>query len=145
MRSKALVTLGAFAGLILLSSPAKPAETIRFGLSRIANCAPIAIAIAKGYFAAEGLEPKLTIFEAQAPIAVAVASGDLDFGDAAETAALYNLGEGRRVEIRPDQSFGWRSLFDFSDERVVALRETLADRFEKAAGPWRGPGPGFEA
>jgi NitT/TauT family transport system substrate-binding protein len=99
MRSKPFVPLAVLAAVIFLSSSVQAAETIRFGVTRIANCAPIAIAIGKGYFAAEGLDPKLTIFEAQAPIAVAVASGDLDFGDAAETAALYNLGEGERVGI----------------------------------------------
>jgi NitT/TauT family transport system substrate-binding protein len=99
MRSKALVTVTTLAISICFAPSAKSAETLRFGVTRIANCAPIAIAIGKGYFAAEGLDPKFTIFEAQAPIAVAVASGDLDFGDAAETAALYNLGEDGRVAI----------------------------------------------
>ena len=99
MPSKTLATFTALALWICLAPPAKPAETIRFGVTRIANCAPVAIATSKGYFAAEGLDPKLTIFEAQAPIAVAVASGDLDFGDAAETAALYNLASDGRVRI----------------------------------------------
>jgi NitT/TauT family transport system substrate-binding protein len=92
----------AVAALALLASSGgsgAAAETIRFGVTRIGNCAPIAIALAKGYFAAEGLQPELTFFEAQAPVAVAVASGDLDFGDAAETAALYNLDEAGRVRI----------------------------------------------
>ena len=89
----ALALLGAIGG-----SPAS-AETIRFGLTKIANCAPIAIALSKGYFEAEGLEPQLTFFEAQAPVAVAVASGDLDFGDAAHTAALYNLDAAGRVRV----------------------------------------------
>lgn len=90
----ALVLVLAFAGASRAS-----AETIRFGLTKIANCAPIAIALAKGYFKAEGIEAKLTFFQSQAPVAVAVASGDLDFGDAAQTAALYNLGAGGRVRI----------------------------------------------
>jgi NitT/TauT family transport system substrate-binding protein len=81
------------------ASGASAAETVRFGVSKIANVAPVAIAIAKGYFTAEGLDPKLTFFESQAPVAVAVASGDLDFGDAAETAALYNLAAGGRTRV----------------------------------------------
>jgi NitT/TauT family transport system substrate-binding protein len=75
------------------------AETIRLGVSKIANVAPVAVAIGKGYFTAEGLDARLTFFESQAPVAVAVASGDLDFGDAAETAALYNLAQGGRARI----------------------------------------------
>jgi len=72
------------------------AETIRIGVSKLASCAPIAIAMAKGYFTAAGLEPELVFFDAQQPIAVAAVSGDLDFGIAAETAALYTLaGQGK--------------------------------------------------
>jgi len=99
MQRRYCLAIVAFAILVSLASPRASAETIRFGVTKIANCSPIAIALAKGYFEKEGLQPKLTIFEAQAPVAVAVASGDLDFGDAAETAALYNLGEGGRVRI----------------------------------------------
>ncbi|HUB98173.1 MAG TPA: ABC transporter substrate-binding protein [Stellaceae bacterium] len=85
--------------VLALAGPTAQAEPIKLGVTKIANCAPIAIALAKGYFAAEGLEPQLTIFESQAPIAVAVASGDIDAGLAAQTAALYNLGAAGRVRI----------------------------------------------
>jgi NitT/TauT family transport system substrate-binding protein len=83
-----------FAGSCL--SRAAPAEPIKLGVSRLASCATIAIALDKGYFAAEGLEPELAYFDSQQPIAVAVVSGDIDFGIAAETAALYSLaGQGQ--------------------------------------------------
>jgi NitT/TauT family transport system substrate-binding protein len=99
MRWKRAIAVAAVAFLASIWGSAVSAETIRFGVTKVANCAPVAIALAKGYFAAEGLQPELTFFEAQAPVAVAVASGDLDFGDAAETAALYNLDQGGRVRI----------------------------------------------
>ena len=67
------------------------AETVKIGVTKLASNAQIAIARDKGYFAAEGLDPDLVFFDAQQPIAVALASGDLDFGNAAETAALYSL------------------------------------------------------
>ena len=70
---------------------AAAAETVKIGVSRLASCAPIAIAIDKGYFTAEGITPDLVYFDAQQPIAIAVVSGDADFGIAAETAALYSL------------------------------------------------------
>ena len=100
MRCQMVKTVAALCllGVLAVANPAS-ADTVRFGVTKIANCAPIAIALAKGYFAAEGIEPQLTIFESQAPIAVAVASGDLDFGDAAETVALYNLAAGGRTAI----------------------------------------------
>jgi NitT/TauT family transport system substrate-binding protein len=99
MRWKRTAAVAAFALPILTCGANASADTIRFGVTKIDNCAPIAIALAKGYFAAEGLDPQLTFFEAQAPVAVAVASGDLDFGDAAETTALYTLGDGGRLRI----------------------------------------------
>jgi NitT/TauT family transport system substrate-binding protein len=95
MRQIGMIALTALA---LAAAPAS-ADTVRIGITKIANCAPIAVAIAKGYFASEGLDPKLTIFESQAPIAVAVASGDIDVGLAAQTAALYNLAGAGRVRI----------------------------------------------
>lgn len=85
--------------MLVTSGGSGAAETVRLGVSRLASCAPIAMALAKGYFAAEGLDPRLTYFDAQQPIAVAVTSGDLDFGIAAETAALFNLANGGKLRI----------------------------------------------
>ena len=99
MRRQQSMAFVVFVFLAAISGASASADTIRFGVTKIANCAPIAIALAKGYFAAEGLDATLTVFEAQAPVAVAVASGDLDFGDAAHTAALYNLGSAGRLRI----------------------------------------------
>lgn len=96
---KRTIAVAALALLVSLPAMGASAETVRIGVTKVANCAPLAIALAKGYFAAEGLDPQFTYFEAQAPIAVAVASGDLDFGDAAETAALYNLADGGRLRV----------------------------------------------
>ena len=91
LRWKSAIGLAALALFVARADGSSANETIRLGVAKIANCSPIAIALAKGYFTAEGLDPKLTIFHSQAPIAVGVASGDLDFGDAAQTAALYKI------------------------------------------------------
>ena len=99
MRRAATLMIAALALVAASLPPRASGEAVRIGVTKIANCAPIAVAIAKGYFAAQGLDPHLIIFEAQAPIAVAVASGDLDVGLAAQTAALYNLGEAGRVHV----------------------------------------------
>lgn len=100
MRWKRTAAIAAIALPILAAgAAASRAETVRFGVTKIDNCAPVAIALAKGYFKEQGIEPQLSFFEAQAPVAVAVASGDLDFGDAAETVALYNLAAGGRAKI----------------------------------------------
>ncbi len=68
------------------------AETVKLATTKIASGGPIYIAIEKGYFAAEGLQPELVFFPASLPIAMAVVSGDIDFGSAGLTAALYRLG-----------------------------------------------------
>src|SRR5579862_6642467 len=99
MRQKCAIAVASLALLGALAGAPAKAEEIRFGLTKIANCAPIAVALARGYFEAEGLDAKLTFFEAQAPVAVAVASGDLNFGDAAHTAALYNLDAAGRLRL----------------------------------------------
>jgi NitT/TauT family transport system substrate-binding protein len=70
---------------------ASSAETVRIGLQKIAPLGPIFIAVDKGYFAAEGLTPQLVYFDASQPIAVAVMSGDIDFGSTGLTAGFYNL------------------------------------------------------
>ena len=67
------------------------AEPIKIGLLRITASAPIYVAIEKGYFAAEGLEPQLVYFESGPPIPAGLVSGDLDFGASALTGGFYNL------------------------------------------------------
>lgn len=67
------------------------AEPIKIGLLRITVSAPIYVAIDRGYFAAEGLEPELVYFESGPPIPAGVVSGDLDFGASALTGGFYNL------------------------------------------------------
>lgn len=78
--------------LIAFAPRVAGAETIRIGTVRISAAGPAFVAAEKGFFAAEGLTPDFVFFDAPQPIAVAVVSGDLDFGQAAATAALYTLG-----------------------------------------------------
>jgi NitT/TauT family transport system substrate-binding protein len=80
----ALLALVALAG-------AAPAEPIKIGVIKTAASGPVFIAAAKGYFAAEGLEPELTAFDGAQPIAVAAAAGDIDFGHTGFTGGFYGL------------------------------------------------------
>jgi NitT/TauT family transport system substrate-binding protein len=66
------------------------AETIKIGTQKPVG-GPLYIADAKGYYAAEGLTPEYVFFEAGEPIAVAVASGAVDFGTAGMTGGFYSL------------------------------------------------------
>lgn len=90
-RAARAAAVGAIALAACIAAGGAGAETIRIGVTKLASCSQIAIALEKGYFQAEGLTPEFVFFDAQQPIAVALASGDLDFGNAAETAALYSL------------------------------------------------------
>jgi NitT/TauT family transport system substrate-binding protein len=89
----------AAAGLMALTAAvAAPAEgrcqeplKAKIGVLRLSSSAPVFIAQDKGYFKEAGLDIELKFFDAAQPIAVATASGDVDFGVTAFTAGLYNL------------------------------------------------------
>src|SRR3954462_1283927 len=70
---------------------AEDALKARIGVLRLSSSAPVFIAQDKGYFRDAGLDIELKFFDAAQPIAVAVTSGDVDFGVTAFTAGLYNL------------------------------------------------------
>ncbi|HLI11738.1 MAG TPA: ABC transporter substrate-binding protein [Alphaproteobacteria bacterium] len=81
----------ALAFAALLPPPPARAEAIRIGVLKLASSGPIFIAAEKGYFKDEGLDAKLVYFQAAQPVAVAVVSGDVDFGVTAFTAGFFNL------------------------------------------------------
>src|ERR1700733_3746230 len=84
----------AISGLLAVAAatlPAVAAEPIKIGIIPGMAEAPFYLAQDKGYFAVEGLDSTLVTFDAAQPVAVAVASGALDFGAAAPTGGLYNL------------------------------------------------------
>ena len=94
--ARAIMRQGAVIGLIGLFSiamgnTAARAEAIKIGSLTVANVAPIYIAREKGYFAGEGLEVEFVSFDAGQPIAVAVASGAIDFGVTSTSAGFYSL------------------------------------------------------
>jgi NitT/TauT family transport system substrate-binding protein len=80
------------AGIALAAIPVSThAETIKLGSLTVANVGPIFIAKEKGYFTAEGLTVELVSFDAAQPVAVAVASGSVDFGVTSTSAGFYSL------------------------------------------------------
>ena len=70
---------------------ANDALKAKIGVLRLSSSAPVFIAQDKGYFKEAGVDIELKFFDAAQPIAVAVTSGDVDFGITAFTAGLYNL------------------------------------------------------
>ena len=89
------LALGVFALALTLAMSgldvARAADKITIGALRFTSHSPTFIAYEKGYFAEEGLEVELKFFQAAQPIAVAIASGDIDFGVTALTGGFYTL------------------------------------------------------
>ena len=74
------------------------AEPITIGVTKNTVSPALFVAQDKGYFAAEGLQSELKILVAGAEeIAVAVASGALDFGGAGASGGLFNLAGQMRI------------------------------------------------
>ena len=78
------------AGLLVIAASsiarAEDLQKAKVGVLRLSSSAPVFIAQDKGYFKEAGLDVKLKFFDAAQPIAVATASGDIDFGITAFTA-----------------------------------------------------------
>lgn len=75
------------------------AETVKVGTTRLVGYAGVPVAIAQGYFKAEGLDVDQIYFTSAEPIAVAAASGDVDFGVAGPSAGFYNLAAHGQVKL----------------------------------------------
>lgn len=67
------------------------AEQIKIGILKVAASGPVYIAQEKGYFTAEGLGAEFVYFDASEPIAVATASGAVDFAVDGLTGGFYSL------------------------------------------------------
>ncbi|WP_372019436.1 ABC transporter substrate-binding protein [Tistrella mobilis] len=68
------------------------------------SSSPLFIAKDRGYYEAEGLDVDIQIFRAAQPVAVAIASGDADFGVTAFTAGFYNLAGKGALKVIAGQS-----------------------------------------
>jgi NitT/TauT family transport system substrate-binding protein len=77
--------------LMLAGAPATAQERVSVAVLRFVSSGALFLGVERGYFKAQGLEVDLKFFDAAQPIAVAVVSGDADFGVTAFTAGLFNL------------------------------------------------------
>ena len=93
----AIVTLATL-GLPALAA-AQSGDPIRVGILRFTSHSPSMIAQAKGYFEEQGLTAELVPFQAAQPMAVAIASGDIDFGVTAITGGLISLADKGAVKV----------------------------------------------
>ena len=110
MRRRSVVV--ALAGLVLaaLSStgPASAQQKVKVGVLKLTSSAPVFVGVEKGFFKEFGVEPEMVYFQAAAPIATALAAGQIDVGATGLTAALYNivLG-GEKLWIVADKGREW--------------------------------------
>ncbi|MBY5974559.1 ABC transporter substrate-binding protein [Pseudooceanicola marinus] len=94
--------LAGVAGLSLLSATAATAQEkddVVLGALRFTSHGAGFVAFEKGYFDEENLNVSFEFFQAAQPIAVATASGDVDFGLAGVTGGMMNLAEKDAVRI----------------------------------------------
>ncbi len=84
--------MGAVAAIAaVMGASSAHAETVKIGLSKLFGAAAIPIGLERSYFSAQGIDVKMVFFDSAQPIAVGVASGDLDFGIAGMSASFYTL------------------------------------------------------
>ncbi|MEJ2624043.1 MAG: ABC transporter substrate-binding protein [Pseudolabrys sp.] len=80
-------------------TPALAADKIKVGILPFTSHAPDIIAAGKGYFAKQGIDASFVVFQAAQPMAIAIASGDVDFGITAITGGLISLADKGAVKI----------------------------------------------
>jgi NitT/TauT family transport system substrate-binding protein len=103
---------------------ARPARPVKLGVLKLTSSAVLFLGVERGYFKEFGIEPELVYFQAAQPIAVALASGDIDVGATGLTAGLYNIvAGGVRIWIVADKGREW------PDHNLTALvvRKDLHD------------------
>src|SRR6266567_372258 len=70
-----------FAAVLLVAGgPVQAAERVRVGILKLTSSAPIFIGVEKGFFQEQGVDVELTFFQAAAPIATALAAGQIHVG-----------------------------------------------------------------
>ncbi len=72
---------------------AEPPKTqkVKVGIIKLTSSTPVFVGMEKGFFREAGVEPELIYFQAAQPVAVAIASGDIEVGATGLTAGLYNI------------------------------------------------------
>lgn len=142
-RGMVLAALIAVAGL---PGVAHGADKVTVAALRFVSSAPLFIAAERGYYKAQGLEVDLKFFEAAQPVAVAIASGDADFGVTAFTAGFFNLaGKGALTVIgaqsREEKGFEFSAYL--ASPKAFAAGLTSPDKLKGHSFAMTTPGSSF--
>ena len=97
-RRQALWGMGALSAASAFGLPAR-AATRNLAVLHLASHAPSFIAFERGYYKDAGLDIELKFFEAAQPMAVAIASGDADFGVTAMSGGLISLAQKNAIKV----------------------------------------------
>lgn len=89
----------AFAIAIAAVSLPAHAESIKIAITKLLSYPSVPIAIDRGYFKEQGLDAEMVYFNSAEPMAVALASGDVDFGVSGLGAAFYTLAARGQIRI----------------------------------------------
>ncbi len=99
-RRKALALLG---GTVAASGLAAPAlamnKKIKVGALRFTSHSGNFVAFERGYFADAGLDVEFEFFQAAQPMAVAIASGDVDYAVTAVSGGLISLAQKGAIRV----------------------------------------------
>lgn len=99
-RRKALALMGGTLAASGLAAPAlATSKTIKVGALRFTSHAANFIAFERGYFAEAGLDVEFEFFQAAQPMAVAIASGDVDYAMTAISGGLVSLAQKGAVKV----------------------------------------------
>lgn len=93
------VLMGAAVLTGTFATTATAAEKITVGALRFTSHAANFVAFEKGYFNEAGLEVEFKFFQAAQPMALAIASGDVDFGLTAISGGLISLADKGAVKV----------------------------------------------
>lgn len=99
-RRKVLTLMGGAAAASLISTPAISLNRkIKVGALRFTSHSASFVAVEKAYFEDAGLDVELRFFQAATPMAVAIASGDIDFAVTAISGGLISLADKGAIKV----------------------------------------------
>src|SRR5581483_11296134 len=131
-RVVALLAVACTAAVMLTGSAQAQSRPVKVGVLKLTSSAPIFVGVEKGFFREFGVEPELVFFQAAAPIATAVAAGQVDVGATGLTAAFYNivLG-GQKLWIVADKGRDWPG---YPLTAIVVQKDLWEDGLRTVAG-----------
>ena len=98
-RRGALATLGGAAAATLAAPAIAMNRKVKVGALRFTSHSASFIAVERGYFAEAGLDVELKFFQAAQPMAVAIASGDIDYAVTASSGGLISLADKGAIKV----------------------------------------------